>query len=71
MPDDILEDAITTAKSVLDSHDFTTDGVEIVKQVKLHMDEKWRPYWHVFCGNSFGCHAIHEKNRFVYFTFEQ
>ena len=29
MPDDILEDAVTTAKTVLDAHDFTTDGVEV------------------------------------------
>ena len=35
------------------------------------MDDKWEPYWHVFLGKSFGCHAVHERNRFVYFTFEQ
>ena len=35
------------------------------------MDQKWEPSWHVFLGKSFGCHAVHEKNRFVYFTFEQ
>jgi dynein light chain LC8-type len=35
------------------------------------MDTNWEPYWHVFLGKSFGCHAVHEKNRFVYFTFEQ
>ena len=34
------------------------------------MDEKWEPYWHVFLGKSFGCHAVHEKNRHVYFNFE-
>ena len=34
------------------------------------MDKKWEPSWHVFLGKSFGCHAVHEKNRFVYFTFE-
>lgn len=34
------------------------------------MDEKWEPYWHVFLGKSFGCHSVHERNRFVYFTFE-
>ncbi len=34
------------------------------------MDEKWEPYWHVFLGKSFGCHAVHERNRFVYFKFE-
>ena len=44
--------------------------MKIAKIVKAHMDEKWEPSWHVFLGKSFGCHAVHEKNRFVYFTFE-
>jgi dynein light chain LC8-type len=35
------------------------------------MDEHHEPYWHVFLGKSFGCHAVHEKKRFAYFTFEQ
>jgi dynein light chain LC8-type len=35
------------------------------------MDEKWEPYWHVFLGKSFGCYSVHERNRFVYFSFEQ
>ncbi len=43
---------------------------QIAKKVKKHMDEKWEPYWHVFLGKSFGCHSVHERNRFVYFTFE-
>ncbi len=34
------------------------------------MDEKWEPSWHVFLGKAFGCHSVHEKNRFVYFTFD-
>ncbi len=34
----------------------------------MHMDVKWEPHWHVFLGKSFGCHAVHEKNRFAYFT---
>ena len=45
--------------------------IQIAKKVKAHMDQKWEPSWHVFLGKSFGCHAVHEKNRFVYFTFEQ
>ena len=45
--------------------------VQIAETVKKHMDTNWEPYWHVFLGKSFGCHAVHEKNRFVYFTFEQ
>jgi len=70
MPDDMLEDSIAIAKKTLDEHDFETDGVEIAKKVKKYMDEKWEPYWHVFLGKSFGCHSVHERNRFVYFTFE-
>ncbi len=34
------------------------------------MDDKWEPHWHVFLGKSFGCHAVHERNRFVYFTMQ-
>lgn len=34
------------------------------------MDDHWEPYWHVFLGKQFGCHAVHERNRFVYFSFE-
>ncbi len=86
MPDDMLEDAISVAKKALDEHDFEEQGVEvrnihicwryalnvvqIAQIVKKHMDEKWEPYWHVFLGKSFGCHAVHERNRFVYFNFE-
>ena len=46
-------------------------GVEIARIVKQHLDEKWEPYWHVFLGKSFGCHAVHEKRSFKYFTFEE
>lgn len=70
MPDDMLEDAITVAKNALETHDFEEQGVEIACIVKKHMDERWEPYWHVFLGKSFGCHAVHERNRFVYFSFE-
>ena len=83
MPDDMLEDAISIAKAAMDEYQFEPDGTEvsslitaklvlkqIAKKVKLHMDKKWEPSWHVFLGKSFGCHAVHERNRFVYFTFE-
>ena len=68
---DMLEEVIQVAKKALDDHEFEVDGVEIASIVKKHMDDKWEPYWHVFLGKSFGCHAVHERNRFVYFTFEQ
>ena len=34
------------------------------------MDERWEPTWHVFLGKSFGSYAVHERNRFVYFSFD-
>lgn len=46
------------------------NDIQIARKVKKYMDEKWEPYWHVFLGKSFGCHSVHERNRFVYFTFE-
>ena len=70
IPDDILEDAVTVSKEALAGKNFEEEGVEIARTVKQHLDEKWEPYWHVFLGKSFGCHAVHEKKRFVYFTFE-
>ena len=70
MPDNILEDAIQVSKKAMEEHEFETSGVEIARIVKEHMDKKWEPSWHVFLGKSFGCHSVHEKNRFVYFTFE-
>ena len=44
--------------------------LQIAEAIKTHFDENWEPYWHVFLGKSFGCHAVHETNRFCYFTFE-
>ena len=70
IPDDILEDVVTIAAETLSSRSFE-EGVDVAKIVKQHLDEKWEPYWHVFMGKSFGCHAVHEKKRFVYFTFEE
>ena len=70
MPDDMLEDAILASKKAVDEFEFEPDGVEIAKAVKSYMDEKYEPQWHVFLGNSFGCYSVHEKNRFVYFTFD-
>ena len=73
MPDDILEDAVTIAKQAMKEHEdnFENEAVQIAEDVKKFMDEKWEPYWHVFLGKSFGCHTVHEKNRFVYFTFTE
>ena len=45
--------------------------MEIARIVKQHLDEKRESYWHVFLWKSFGCHAVHEKRSFKYFTFEE
>ena len=70
MPDDMLENAISVSKNAIEGKDFEAEGVDIAREIKEHMDAKWEPSWHVFLGKAFGCHAVHEKNRFVYFTFE-
>merc|ERR1712167_337998 len=70
MPSDMLEDAIQVSKKALEEHDFETQGIDIAQAVKKHMDENYEPYWHVFCGKAFGCHAVHERNRFCYFSFD-
>lgn len=82
MPDDMLEDVIAISKASMEKFSLEDQGEEvsnclnnnrhlqIAKELKLHMDQKWEPQWHVFLGKQFGLHAVHEKNRFVYFTFE-
>ncbi|CAI2385111.1 unnamed protein product [Moneuplotes crassus] len=70
IPDDILEDVVDIAAKTLEEKGFE-EGVEVARIVKQHLDEKWEPYWHVFLGKSFGCHSVHERERFVYFTFEE
>eukprot|EP00826_Nyctotherus_ovalis_P014859 TRINITY_DN14179_c0_g2_i1.p2 TRINITY_DN14179_c0_g2~~TRINITY_DN14179_c0_g2_i1.p2 ORF type:complete len:121 (+),score=45.71 TRINITY_DN14179_c0_g2_i1:82-444(+) len=70
MPDEMLDDTIVCTMKVLadNNNDIEGKGDLIAEHVKRHMDEKWEPHWHVFLGTSFGCHAVHERNRFAYFT---
>eukprot|EP00388_Colpodella_angusta_P005558 GDKJ01017116.1.p1 GENE.GDKJ01017116.1~~GDKJ01017116.1.p1 ORF type:complete len:114 (+),score=22.61 GDKJ01017116.1:24-365(+) len=71
MPGNMVEDAILTAQEALrecDGDDQQIDGVSVCKKIKQVFDEKYGCYWHVVCGKSFGCHAIHETRRFLYFT---
>ena len=84
MPDDMLEDVIATAEIACKTYSTSVEeegdkvlsyynkklrsAEQIAEFIKKHMDEKWEPHWHIFIGKSFGCHAIHEKNRFVYFS---
>lgn len=42
-------------------------GLQIAEKLKKHFDEEYGPYWHVTVGKNFGCHAVHEKQRFIYF----
>ena len=71
MPDRMLEFVINLAHEQLTQFDFERDGVEIAKNIKTAMDQEFEPYWHVFVGKNFGCQAVHEQNRFVYFTIQQ
>jgi dynein light chain LC8-type len=54
MPDDMLEDAINTAKEASKKYDIEQDGQKVVKFIKNHFDEKWEPYWHVIMGKNYG-----------------
>eukprot|EP00941_MAST-03F_sp_MAST-3F-sp1_P001228 g1228.t1 len=74
MPDDILQDAVTTAKTELEviltedrNQGLQNKGQELVKSLKKRFDEKWGASWHVVCGKSFGCYATHQSSKFVYF----
>ena len=39
--------------------------------MKKHFDEKWDRDWIVCMGKNFGCHATHEKQKFIYFYIGQ
>mmetsp|Transcript_98964 Transcript_98964/g.171489 ORF Transcript_98964/g.171489 Transcript_98964/m.171489 type:complete len:109 (+) Transcript_98964:119-445(+) len=68
IPDDMLEDAVRVAhQSMEEFPNAEREGPRIAEKIKKHFDEKWGPYWHITCGKNFGCHAVHEKQRFVYF----
>eukprot|EP00439_Symbiodinium_sp_Y106_P064193 s811_g10.t1 len=68
MPDDMLEDAVKFSQSALEEFGKQErEGTKIAQKIKQHLDENHKPYWHVTIGKNFGCHAVHEKQRFVYF----
>eukprot|EP00811_Abedinium_folium_P013816 NODE_22857_length_691_cov_5.737589.p1 GENE.NODE_22857_length_691_cov_5.737589~~NODE_22857_length_691_cov_5.737589.p1 ORF type:complete len:108 (-),score=38.04 NODE_22857_length_691_cov_5.737589:246-569(-) len=68
IPDDMLEDAVTNAhEAIKEFPNVEQSGMKIAERIKKHYDERWGPYWHVTIGKAFGCHAVHEKQRFVYF----
>ena len=45
--------------------------MKVAESLKKFLDSKFDPYWHVFLGNHFGCHSVHEKNRFLYFYYKK
>eukprot|EP00438_Fugacium_kawagutii_P029715 Skav204900 [mRNA] locus=scaffold1926:213938:222045:+ [translate_table: standard] len=66
MPDDMLEDAVKVSVEALETHGRNErEGTTIAQKIKQHFDENHKPYWHVTVGKNFGCHAVHEKQRFV------
>lgn len=66
-PDDMLDVVISEARRLLDENDVDSDGAVIVESLKKFMDQRFEPYWHVVCGRHFGCYAIHQSRRFIYF----
>jgi len=72
IPDNILEHAVKTALGALEEFpNAEKEGTKIAEKLKKRFDEKWGPYWHVVVGRNFGSHAVHEKQRFVYFYIGQ
>ena len=67
VPDDILDATISTASRLLEEFNIDADGLVIAEKLKKHMDEEFEPFWHVVCGKHFGCFAVHENKRFIYF----
>lgn len=68
MPDDMLEAAVKVSLEAFEEFGRQeSEGTKISQKIKQHFDENYSPYWHVTVGKNFGCHAVHEKQRFVYF----
>mmetsp|Transcript_89188 Transcript_89188/g.251077 ORF Transcript_89188/g.251077 Transcript_89188/m.251077 type:complete len:109 (+) Transcript_89188:99-425(+) len=68
VPDNMLEDAVKVAHQAVEEFpNVEKEGARISEKIKKHFDENWEPYWHITVGKNFGCHAVHEKQRFVYF----
>ena len=67
IPDDVLDATINEANSLLMVMNVDSQGQIIAELLKKFMDEKFEPFWHVVCGKHFGCYAIHENKRFIYF----
>merc|ERR1711972_589157 len=72
IPDDQCEDAVKTAQAALEEFGKAEkEGQKVAEKLKKHFDENHGPYWHVTVGKNFGCHAVHERQRFIYFYIDQ
>lgn len=77
MPDDVLEDAVTTSvrllsdcKELKPDEDAQMKLNTAIQTIKEHMDDKWAESggrWHVVVGRNFGSLVTHESNHFAYF----
>mmetsp|Transcript_25617 Transcript_25617/g.77106 ORF Transcript_25617/g.77106 Transcript_25617/m.77106 type:complete len:107 (-) Transcript_25617:123-443(-) len=72
IPDNMCEDAVKTAQEALE--EFGTaekEGQKVAQKLKTTFDDRHGKYWHVTVGKNFGCHSIHERQRFIYFYIGQ
>ncbi len=70
MPDEMLAFTVSTAAGALKEFNPEREGAKIAERVKKQLDKQFGAHWHVAFGSAFGSHAVHEKNRFVYFYFD-
>ena len=68
MPDEMLALTVSAAQTAMKEFvNVEREGAKIAERVKKQLDKEYGPHWHVVFGSAFGSHAVHEKNRFVYF----
>jgi len=44
---------------------------DIAQNIKVELDKKYGPYWHVIVGKSFGSFVSHETKSYLYFSIDQ
>ena len=67
MPDDMIDFIVAKTKEVTLKGDVDKEGSAVAEKLKKKLDSKYSPHWHVVIGNGFGCHAVHEQHRFIFF----
>jgi len=82
LPDDMIEDVITTAQEALEhvrgqeenqkailggSLQNDVDLCAVSKYIKLKLEELKHGSWHIVAGKNFGTLVVHESSRFIYF----